>query len=347
MTIKKDKISSISVNFQNLQINYNKNLELIFGIFSAYLYVNQELKFDELDFIETPDVEYAKNFYKLIKFEENKELIKYIKYGFNSCDQIPNIAICMNDNYELDEEKLIDIKLNYGSVNEFVFLIKKLAEDIKFDTFYKQNTQYYIKLLEKFSDFNSKFKLNLLEKFYGYKLNSLNYIPSIFINGGFGPKDKLNNCFYIKGFEYDDEIEDFYVNSLAIEECLFHEISHSYINDLVDKHINLFTNLDQLFEDAINSGLHPSYSNGNNKKVLLYEYIVRANTYLLISKVYKDVDIPSEILNMGFYKLYDLAHYIRDNKKQYQNYEDFFLNDLALFINNNFIDGKKTLNKYK
>ena len=70
-----------------------------------------------------------------------------------------------------------------------------------------------------------------------------------------------------------------------------------------------------------------------NKKVLLYEYFVRANANVLVRKYYPDITISEWIKNLGFIYLEKLADYIYQNFEGYSNYEDFFKKELVDFFN--------------
>ena len=95
------------------------------------------------------------------------------------------------------------------------------------------------------------------------------------MNGGFGISNISNDNFYIRGFYYDEKTKSFENNMRYLNECLFHEFSHPIINPLVDKYFGLFTNINEIQEDALKNDLPKAYS--SNPKTLLYEYFVRCN----------------------------------------------------------------------
>ena len=83
----------------NMNIEMNKQYELILAIHAIYLIKHPELRNGELDFIETPNIKYMHDLEKLIPIQNYPEMIKYIT-NFTDCSVPIDLAIGMNDLYD-------------------------------------------------------------------------------------------------------------------------------------------------------------------------------------------------------------------------------------------------------
>lgn len=218
-----------------------------------------------------------------------------------------------------------------GNVNlaDFIENFKTFASKIRWDEFFRNHKDYYLKLFTTFSDFPKNLNLDDIKKFYGQKATSYNYIPSILINGGFSYSDQLGNIYYIRGITWCKEKNAFYFDKEYLLECMFHEFSHPIVNSLVDKHLTSFTHLDKIYQEALNHNLPTCY---NSKSILLYEYFVRANANILTKKYYCNANISDWILQHGFAYLNDIIDYTIQRLPEYENYEDLFKTELVNFL---------------
>ena len=160
------------------------------------------------------------------------------------------------------------------------------------------------------------------------------------MNGGFGSSDKEGNFYYNRGFCYDDE-KKFYVDREYLVECLFHEFSHPIVNPLVDKYLSGTIILEKFYNDAVSNNLFKTYS--GFPESVMYEYLVRANAYILTSK-YFDYIQPIEddwVIPYGFTYLPNLVYFTLENLPKYKNYEEFVEKAIPIFINS-CIDQVKT-----
>ena len=322
-------------NINGLNIIINKNLELMLAIHSIFLKHHPEY-IEEFDFIEIPPISYIDELDKVINSIEHQELINDL-IEFKDQSECFEIALALNENYELDNNaNLNKIYESLGKVNlfEFVNRFKMYAQKINWDNFYKSHQEFYIQLYSQFCEFPKNLDLNDLKRFYGDTKFKYNFIPSILMNGGFGIRSLDNNIYYIKGIQWWDEKNGFYLDNIFLLECLFHEFSHSYINPLIDKYYNKFKNVDIIYKMSKKNNLANCY---DNKKILLYEYFVRTNAYILTLKYYPNYLIDEWDLKHGFELLNKLVKYTIDNINNYKNYEDFLANDLICFINNDLI----------
>ncbi len=318
--------------FNELNVIVDKKLELMLAIYAVYLRHHSE-KREELDFIETPPIDYLVELEQLLNCTLHQVLIDDI-LKFTDESTCVEIALSLNDNYELDKKKVrLDSLLPYlGNVNldDFVNNFKSFAKKVKWDDFFDSHKDFYQRLFSTFCDFPENLDLNDIEKFYGKKATSYNYIPSILMNGGFSYHDKLGNQYYIRGIQWWEEEKRFYYDKEYLLECLFHEFSHPLVNPLVDKYLSLFTNLDELYKEAINHGLPKSYS---KMKILLYEYFVRTNAIILTKKYYADAKIEDWVIQRGFLHLNDFINFTIENMSKYRSYEEFFKNEMISFAN--------------
>lgn len=328
--------------FNGLNVTIDKKLELMLAIHAVYLKSHPEAG-DKLDFIEVPPIDYLNELESCLNSTNHQNLIDAI-LEFKDESVCVRIALSLNDNYELDRSKsnLDKISKYIGSVilEDFVENFKTFAQKIRWNDFFYQHKDYYLKLFSTFCDFPSDLNCNDFERFYGRKVTSYNYIPSILMNGGFGYSDSFENLYYIRGIQWSKEKNRFYYDKEYLLECMFHEFSHPIVNSLVDKYTALFTNLDEIYQDAMKHNLPISY---NNKKILLYEYFVRANANILARKYYFNARIDDWILQHGFIYLNDIIDFTIQNMSKYGNYEELFKTELVVFLNE-LIDNKRNCN---
>lgn len=322
----------------NMNIEINKQYELILAIHAVYLIKHPELKKDELDFIETPNIQYMHDLEKLIPIKNYPEMIKYIT-NFTDCSVPINLGIGINDSYELDYKKIqterVNKYMNYGSIEDFTVQLKKIANDINWDDFFKKHISFYQDIVNKYCRFPDNLDLSDIEKYYNVKPKLYTFIPSVLMNGGLGPSDKEGNLYYNRGFRYNEEEQSFEVDDEYLVECLFHEFSHPIVNPLVDKYLANTDILEKFYQDAIKNNLFETYS--MFPTLVISEYLVRANAYILASKYFKDNMPPIEddwVIPHGFTYLPNLVYFTLDNLPKYQNYEEFVQKAIPLFMNN-------------
>lgn len=311
----------------------SKPYELLLGIHISYLYEYPNQR-ENFDFIEIPPIKYVNDIINLININKYPEVIKYLN-SYTDESLIPTIALNMNDNYELSEEEIDYSKyqkyLEYKTLKDFANEIKKIAFDINWDSFFEAHKDFYNSMIERFSKFPSNLSLEELKKLYGISNAEFNYIPSVLMNGGFGISNKSKTkLFYNRGFVFDKKINDFYFDQEYLCECLFHEFSHPFINDLVDENFEKFEFIEDLYENAIKHNLPKTY---HNPKALLYEYFVRINALYFVQKYFKYVDFSSWIKEHGFSYIEELYLFTKDNLPKYDNYTQFFENEMINYFN--------------
>ena len=321
----------------NMNIEINKQYELILAFHAIYLIKHLELRKDELDFIEMPNIQYMHDLEKLIIPENYPEMIKYIT-NFTDCSVSIGLGIGINDLYEVDYKKIQTEQINkymeYGTIEGFVSELKNLATDINWNEFIKNYIPFYKKIVDEYCKFPDNLDLSDIAKYYSVNPKTYTFIPSVLMNGGFGPSDKEGNLYYNRGFYYDEEKQCFEVDNEYLVECLFHEFSHPIVNPLVDKYLSGTDFLEKMYESAVKNNLPKTYS--NCPETVMYEYLVRANAYILTSKYFKDNMQPIEddwIIPHGFTYLPELVHFTKENIPKYENYEEFVKKAIPTFIN--------------
>ena len=320
----------------NMNIEINKQYELILAFHAVYLLKHPELREDELDFIEIPNIEYTHDLEKLIIPEKYPELVKYI-INFTDCSVPINLGIGINDSYELDYNKIQSEQINkymeYGSIEGFATELKKLATDIDWDNFIKKYIPFYQDIVDEYCKFPDNLDLTDISRYYKVEPKTYTFIPSVLMNGGFGPSDKEGNFYYNRGLHYNEKKQCFEVDNEYLVECLFHEFSHPIVNPLVDKYLSGINILEEFYNDAVSNNLLKTYS--NSPKSVMYEYLVRANAYILASKYFDDIQ-PIEddwVIPHGFTYLPELVYFTLENLSKYKNYEEFVEKAIPIFMN--------------
>ena len=322
--------------FNNLNIEINKQYELLLAIHVVYILKHPEFK-EKFDFIELPKIDYLTKLSNLINIDKYPEIIKYI-INFEDCSLPIEIAIGLDDFYNVDYDKIkvedINKYMSYGSIEGFTKELKAIATDVNWDKFFNEYViNFYKILIISVCNFPKNLDLNDINRFYYTNNKSYTFIPSVLMNGGFGISDKKENMFYNYGFIYDDKKGKFVVDNEYLVECLFHEFSHPIVNPLVDKYFKGTEILESLYEDAIQNNLPRVYS--KNQCIILYEYLVRANAYILAKKYYGNIISRIEerwIVKNGFQFLPDLIKLTEDKLSKYINYEDFVRSEISKFI---------------
>lgn len=323
-------------NFNGLNVVIDSRLELILALHVVQFAKSPELR-EELDFIECPPIPYIEELISLINSVEHESLTEFIM-DFSE-ESIPiNIALWLDEKFDLVENKIDYKYLNryFGrtSLEVFAKLLKEFADAIKWSEFWKGHLHFYENLGRSFCDFPTDLNLIDLQEFYGVQAGSYNYLPSILMNGGFGVKDGEGKCYYVRGIQYDEKDGRFSYDASYLLECMFHEFSHPIVNPLIDKTIGKFQNLEKIQEEAISNGLPKTYS--TDKRTILYEYLVRANAYILTLKYFPHAEISDWIITHGFLHLPSLIEFTLKERGKYGTYAEFFDKALIEFIDCGF-----------
>jgi len=307
-----------------LNITVDNRMELIFAIHALYKDYKQN---EDLDWIETPPIEYFNDLKKLIDIKKYPKLCKYIEYAFEDCAMPANLASYFDKEFNLQIDNINNkVIFSYGNIEEFAKLFKEVAEDIKWNEFLELKKDFYQNILKEINIVDS-LNIDEIEKFYGTKKNSYTYNISVLINGGFAVHDNYDNIYAIRGFIWDDEEYTWLNDKTYLFENMFHEFSHSFINQLVDKYE---LELSKLKPEDLSYNINKTY--GMKLKTILYEYFVRANATILASKYTHDLKATEYIKSHGFPHLQEIIDFTLENKNKYFNYEEFFVKELIPFM---------------
>lgn len=228
---------------------------------------------EDLDFVEYYDIAYVKDLVKQIHIEKYPQMIDYIK-DIADCGYYTNLFLffddCFNMNQDLEFEPFETKK-----VFEFAKMVKTIYEDEKIYEVFSKYEVYLNNLTKQFENiYDIKFEDNLSKMYENVDNIQFSTVISLLINGGFSSK-KDNTVSYVKGIKVENDRIVF--NEYTVV-CLYHEYSHFFVNKIIDKYEDKINNIDILYNEAIQNGLPKPYQ---NKKTLLYEYFVRANSIIL------------------------------------------------------------------
>ena len=156
---------------QNLRICVLKQYELLLALHVAYLleFPSEKKKYD---FIEIPNIDYVRKIKETIDIAECKRLIKYIQ-NFKDESVSINIAIGLDDCYVINERLMdrgyIEKYLGYGTLEQFVTLLKEFAQKIHWDSFFYENIDFYQKIIDIMDKLPKNLDLTDINRFCGVK----------------------------------------------------------------------------------------------------------------------------------------------------------------------------------
>ena len=311
--------------------NIDKRLELLEALVIAVKNTNQ-IDNEELDFVEYYNIPYVRELVDKINIEKYKEIVDYIK-DINDCSYYTELFLSFDNSFNIinnyNDKKPFETK----NTLDFMKIVKQIYDNENIESVFIKYKDY-LNNLE--TDFNNKYKIDFKDKLknmYG-DIDNINFIAniSLLINGGFSAQ-KDNIVSYVKSIKIDPKTNEIEFNEYTIN-CLFHEYSHFFVNKIVDKNFNKLNNIDILYDESIENNLPKTYQ---NKKTLLYEYFVRANTLILskdlISEYEYDEDVKWDI-SLGFVRINELIEIINEGLKNNLKFEDVFNTSIIEYFNN-------------
>lgn len=235
----------------------------------------------------------------------------------------------------IDDTLLIKRASGITKINRFISLLKDFDKKTKFDKFFKENYAILNTTLQLFIDssLNNFDIIQSIENFYGYGQNSYQIIlvPS-YGSCNFGPKmptDK-NMCdiYAVVGASETNENDvSFFGNSKFIQQLLWHEFSHSFINPLVDHYYSDFKKYKKLKMPIMADMMYLGYDQWN---IILYEHFVRAVVCNLTAIQYNKQEALLQLSNEndnGFVYIDSIYKAIQEqylNNKTHTRFDDFF-----------------------
>ena len=262
---------------------------------------------------------------------EIKNLQKYFNENKFYFHVLPQILITMDNKFNIDITELDNQGFNVLKLKEFEKLVKELYLKIDINNLYKKYESFYTSRMNEIINFLKNFNIDSIYSFYGYKLGNMNIVIS-FITGSFGIKYK-KNIYCVKSFKLDENNK--LILSNTIIPFLFHEFSHPYISEIISKNIDKLNFIDNHYTKIINSKL----SEYKDKKGLLEEILVRANEIYLSKKYMNENQMNIYIQKQLDYNIYyfkELVNLLETKFNNYNNYEQFFLNEIIPYYESKF-----------
>jgi hypothetical protein len=274
------------------------------------------------------------------KYKEN--IFQY----FEKYQQNEILSLCNNlCNNEQDISAFLTLILNYSQPPElnkifnnnenkyehFIENVRNFYTEANIKYFFENNKNEYEKILNDFG--NKEIILKDIGSIFNYfDIHNKNYkiIISPLILGNFGISIGMDNYILISPLEYNENKYIFGSNE-SIRNIIWHEISHTVINNLTKKYFN-YSKYESM--EKSNILVNNIY---NNMETIINEYIIRSITYLLekdnnCSKALLDYEIKS-----GFNKIEEIKEYIiknctENNKfvkdKKYKGLIDYVINNI-------------------
>lgn len=198
---------------------------------------------------------------------------------------VPILAILACDNkMHIDNETLNVIsdrtQGKKDEISKFLQTVNQFAYDSNFDIFYESHKEYYTDVIE----YNVKrcpeidFS-RILTQYYGYLPNNMSMIHSMTF-GGVGYHVTLKNTSYsvLGTFTLNNGIP-FFMDENNYVNMIFHETSHGYVNQLLDK-IDINEDIIAKLYNLLRSDYQEHYGCG---KGMLSEQVVRSITARMLS----------------------------------------------------------------
>jgi len=281
--------------------------------------------------------------HKLINYVKNNLLKHSIDY-----DAVMFMAIHITEPPEMKEiipfsDKIPDYRWNEKRGKKFLILLNQFYTDTKFKVFFEENKDLYKITKERFNEILKKIDIGWYEKFYGQTLNGQ---YKIIINlcggyGGYGPKITMPNgtetIYAILGIWQTDSIGLPIFEAKEYTPILLHEINHSFVNHIIEKHKKEFENSGKIIFQKLKDKM--SRIGYDNWKTMYDEAVVRASVikYMKDHK-FNDSLIRKEInfqLNSGFVFIESLVEKLEkldSLRTKYPTFENY-IPELVNFFN--------------
>lgn len=206
---------------------------------------------------------------KIITFLSDKDL---------QFSKLAQIVTAMDEDSNLDIKYLENNGYDISKIKTFEVLIKKLFEENNITDFYIKWEEFYTNKLKNISDFLKDIDMNDIYTFYGHKIGDSKIVVS-FISGNFGIRYN-NNLYCYKFFKLDQDFNLIFKKTII--PFIYHEFSHPYVSEIISKHSNKLSFVENHYNEIFNEKLSP-YRDANG---LLEEIIVRANEIYLSKMLY-------------------------------------------------------------
>ena len=210
--------------------------------------------------------------------------------------------------------------------------------DSEFESFFRSQSGFYETILltikYNFSDFEERSRI---ADYYGYELNSYTCILNILGRGNFGVRISQNN-------NYDSYIclqptdvtgsMPVWENSSRMYNLIWHELSHAYINPLVDKYADIVDTYSYLYEPIQSSMSAQAYQSWNTA---VKEHMVRAVSTRLAAQKYGEdaayLNHQRKEIGGRFIYIFNILEELEEYEKQDVDFISYFPEILNSFNN--------------
>lgn len=309
----------------------DKRIEL----FNVVAYLADYPYLNGLDYSYKNDIETYFAKYRIHPAIVNYESL--FRKSFRSIDAPIFFMACLDDelNYRAEPQDVF----NKAYADSLRNMIKKFRKECKFDEFYVNHMNFYNLILStiqfNFRDFKEK---ESIENYYGSKQNSYTVILNLLGSGNFGPRIKsasgMDIYCIIEPESNMGDIPVFSANRI-FNNLICHEFSHSFVNPLVEKHIETVNKSSALFDTIKQSMNSQAYSDW---ETTVKEHIVRAVACRLAANKYGEessnlTEYRSEVGHRFIYVIPLIAKLkeYEQNRKRYKTFDDFFPELLSVF----------------
>jgi hypothetical protein len=276
---------------------------------------------------------------EISKYFEKDKYLEILDFYNKICNDETDInsfldmILCHSEPPELNI--IADYSRDYDT-NKFIDLMRKFYFDSDFSNFFNNNKNEYDKMINDIGFCEEEKIIETTQPIFNYLgTGNKNYdiIISPLVFGNFGVKINQNNLetknYVINSpFGYKENKYIFYT-PLELKYNWWHEISHTVINDLIEKYIHHFDIDNMVAPDIFRKHFY------TNIETVTYEYIIRAITLRVFELFDKDV-VPSLInheTGKGFTEVEKIKNYIVENcEKNNTLIKDDMFKELVEFV---------------
>jgi hypothetical protein len=239
------------------------------------------------------------------KYLQNETIDLYKNISTNETDICTFLTLILN--YSNPPELIKTLKYDDAKYDCLIKSIIKFYKDTNFNYFFQNNKNEYDKILNDFG--NEPDFINEISKIFSLlDINIKDYkiIISPLIMGNFGINTYTGNYILMSPYDYIDN-KYIFGQKEYIKNVIWHETSHTVINDLTKKYYIQSEHIDIEIPELLLNNLY------NNWEAIINEYIVRS----IAISLEKDNDWVKALLEWeaksGFPEVDKIKNYIQEN----------------------------------
>lgn len=249
--------------------------------------------------------------------------------------KVPDLEI----EYEIDDELINLFTRDDRTTDLFLQNLRNYAMQANLQLFFDQQDNYYWEKINNMKSIISKRDyVKDIEDYYGIKQSSYNIIISPLFEGNYGLRlpsndNRFNLYAVIGGSDYKDNQDN---SDDVLRDLIWHEFSHSFINPITDKYIDLIENSEVNFESIKEDMREQGYTSWYTT---INEHIIRAVTVRLTEIVYGE-DAANKLIyeekEKGFIyidSLCSLLQYYENHRDEHSTIEHYYPYLLEAFDN--------------